>query len=114
MTIEGLVVKGAGRGAGIGFPTANLKCEGPLPENGVWAVEVEGLGSAVCNVGTRPTVDGKTGVHVEVHIPGFSGDLYGKTLKVSFLKKLRGELKFPGIAELKAQIKRDVEALRGL
>jgi riboflavin kinase/FMN adenylyltransferase len=114
MKIKGLVVRGAGRGAGIGFPTANLKVEEKLPENGVWAVSVEGYGSAVCNVGTRPTVDGKTGVHVEVHIPGFSGDLYGKSLEVTFIKKLRGERKFPGIAELKAQIKRDVEALRGV
>lgn len=114
MTVTGLVVRGDGRGAGLGFPTANLKVDGPLPEPGVWAVEVQGLGRGVCNVGTRPTVDGKTGMHVEVHIPGFSGDLYGKTLTVTFLKKLRPEMRFPGLSELKAQIKRDLESLRGL
>jgi FAD synthase len=111
MTLSGVVVRGDGIGAKLGFPTANLSYEGPPPERGVWEVEVEGLGRAVCNVGVRPTVTGAGKVVVEVHIPGWSGDLYGKTLKVAFSRKLRDEKKFASVDELKAQIARDVGAL---
>ena len=65
---------------------------------------------AVCNVGVRPTVGGKRLV-VEVHIPGFRGDLYGRTLSVAFLSRIRGEKKFPSLAALKARIRLDVAAL---
>lgn len=113
MTLEGVVVRGAGLGAKLGFPTANVAYEGAPPERGVWAVEVQGYGKGVCNIGVRPTVSSSGQVSIEVHLPGFSGDLYGKTLKVSFLRKLRDEKKFASVEELKAQIAADVEeALR--
>lgn len=114
-TVSGLVVRGAGLGKKLGFPTANLRLEpGQAPQRGVYRVELQLDGethAAVCNVGLRPTVDGETGLHVEVHIPGFFGDLYGQTLKVTFLSKLREERKFPDIEALKAQIRSDIESL---
>lgn len=110
-----MVVRGAGLGRQLGFPTANVElAAADLPERGVYKVSVERDGkalSAVCNVGVRPTVDGTTGVHVEVHIPGFSGDLYGQTLRLTFLSKLREERKFPDLAALKAQIQDDIDKL---
>jgi riboflavin kinase/FMN adenylyltransferase len=63
-----------------------------------------------CNVGVRPTLGGLRLV-VEVHIPGFKGDLYGRTLTLAFLSSIRAEKKFPSLAALKAQIRRDVASL---
>jgi riboflavin kinase/FMN adenylyltransferase len=111
--LEGVVVRGEGLGRKLGVPTANIAFEGEPPARGVWAVDVEGHGKAVCNVGVRPTVSGAGKLTVEVHLPGFSGDLYGKTLKLAFTRKIRDEKKFSGLEELKAQIAADIaEALR--
>lgn len=109
---KGLVVKGQELGRKLGYPTANLSVEEAerLPR-GVFKVAVDGrLG--VCNIGVRPTVGG-TKLVVEVHIPGFSGDLYGKTLEVELLGKLRDEKKFESLDALKAQIAADVAAALG-
>jgi riboflavin kinase / FMN adenylyltransferase len=103
-------VRGQGLGAKLGFPTANLAFEGAAPERGVWAVTVEGR-PAVCNVGVRPTVSGEGKTVVEVHIPGFSGELYGKRLAVTFGRKIRDERKFGSLDELKAQIARDIATI---
>lgn len=110
VVLEGVVVRGDGLGRKLGFPTANLDWQGDPPAPGVYEVLVEGLGRAVCNVGKRPTVGGKD-LRVEVHIPGYSGDLYGKKLKVEFVRLIRGEKKFASLEELTAQIKRDLEGL---
>ncbi|OGS36915.1 MAG: hypothetical protein A2506_02650 [Elusimicrobia bacterium RIFOXYD12_FULL_66_9] len=111
---HGRVVRGERLGRKLGFPTANLKAASGRPPRGVWRVRVRGttLGErlAVCNVGVRPTLGGRRLV-VEVHIPGFRGDLYGRTLNVSFLSRIRGERKFPSLAALKARIRLDVAAL---
>ena len=112
MTLSGVVVRGDGLGAKLGFPTANVAYDGPPPERGVWEVSVEGLGKAVCNVGVRPTVTDAGKIVVEVHVPGWSGDLYGKTLSVTFIRKLRDEKKFPSLELLKAQLARDIAALQ--
>jgi len=107
---RGVVVKGERLGRKLGFPTANVEVEGGadrLPR-GVHKVMVEGR-VGVCNVGVRPTVGGARLV-VEVHIPGFTGDLYGKTLEVEILGKIRDEKKFASLDELKAQIAVDVAA----
>lgn len=112
--VRGRVVRGERLGRKLGFPTANLKIASGRPPRGVWRVRVRGttLGErpAVCNVGVRPTLGGKRLV-VEVHIPGFRGDLYGRTLSVTFLSRIRGEWKFPSLAALKARIRLDVAAL---
>ncbi len=117
--ISGVVVHGDGRGRSLGYPTANVKVEkGSPPENGVYEVEAEAPGlprsRAACNVGVRPTVSGTEGVHVEVHIPGFSGDLYGRLMSVRFLRRIRDERKFGSLDELKAQIALDVASVGAL
>jgi riboflavin kinase/FMN adenylyltransferase len=114
-TLTGRVVHGDGMGRRLGFPTANLKvAAGAPPPRGVWRVRVAGttLGEreAVCNVGVRPTLGG-TRLVVEVHVPGFRGRLYGRTLRVAFVSRIRGEKRFPSLAALKAQIRRDVASL---
>lgn len=113
--IEGKVVKGDGRGRSLGFPTANLET-GPLilPKGGVYAgrSEVDGRRyPAAVNVGTRPTVDG-TRVVVEAHLLGFGGDLYGRTLSVDLLRRIRDERRFASVEALREQIGRDLEAAR--
>jgi riboflavin kinase/FMN adenylyltransferase len=114
-TLRGRVVRGDGLGRKLGFPTANVKPPaGARPPRGVWRVSVSGttLGErlAVCNVGVRPTVGGRRLV-VEVHVPGFKGNLYGRTVTLAFKSLIRAEMKFPSLDALKAQIRRDVLSL---
>lgn len=111
-TLEGEVVKGRQIGRTIGFPTANIKVNSGelLPPNGVYAASVGGR-KAFVNIGHRPTLDNGGDISVEVHIPGFDGDLYGKVLKVEFLRRIRPEIKFNSLDELKAQIQRDINSL---
>ncbi len=114
-TLRGRVVRGDQVGRRLGFPTANIKPAGAArPPKGVWRVMVSGttLGErlAVCNVGVRPTLGG-TRLVVEVHIPGWSGNLYGRTLAVRFLSSIRAEKKFDSLDALKRQIRKDVASL---
>ena len=107
--LYGTVIEGRKLGRELGFPTANLRVgERQTPRDGVWAVKVDGVGRGVANLGTRPTVDGGERL-LEVHVLGFSGDLYGKELRVSFRKFLRPERKFGSVDELREQIGRDAE-----
>ena len=110
--LSGTVIEGRKLGRGLGFPTANLRLgERQTPRDGVWSVKVEGLGKGVANLGTRPTVDGGERL-LEVHLFDFSGDLYGKELRVRFGKFLRQERKFGSVEELREQILRDAEEAR--
>lgn len=119
--LDGGVVPGHGRGRGIGFPTANVDTQNELrPAPGVYAVRVRLLEQGAeqgawlpgaANIGVKPTFGG-TEVTIEVHLLDFSGDLYGKALRVQFLDRLRPEQRFASVAELSGQIKRDVEAAR--
>ena len=107
--ISGTVVEGRKLGRQLGFPTANLPIgERQTPRDGVWAVKLDGGLEGVANLGTRPTVDGTERL-LEVHILGFSGDLYGKDLRVRFYKFLRPEKKFSSVDELREQIVQDAE-----
>lgn len=110
--VEGPVVRGAQRGQGIGFPTANIRPHNRvIPHPGVYvtATLVEGTWRrSVTNIGTRPTFDDGTDQSVETHVMGWSGDLYGGVVRVRFLHRLRAERKFASVAELKKQIERDV------
>lgn len=114
--VEGEVISGQKRGRTIGFPTANIQvwAEQILPGNGVYAgwvtIDAEKF-MAVTNVGVRPTFDGQS-VTVEAHILDFDRDIYGKTIELTFEKRLRPEQKFNGIAELIVQIQRDVQTGR--
>ena len=115
--LSGTVISGAGLGAKIGFPTANLDVAGmQLPPNGVYAVKVrqgESILGGVCNIGLRPTVDDSAVTPVvEVHLFDFSADLVGEELSLEFVKFLRPERKFKGLEELKEQIARDCDTAR--
>ena len=115
-SLLGVVVAGNHLGRTIGFPTANMKMYEPLkllPGNGVYFVEVESLGrkfNGMCNIGTRPTVNAGTDTTVETHIFDFDEDIYGLDLKVTFLRKIRDERRFPSLEALKAQLILDRQA----
>ncbi len=117
--LDGTVVPGAGRGRGIGFPTANVDTQNELrPAPGVYAIRVCIKGEpkgpwlpGAANIGVKPTFGGSV-VTIEAHLLDFQGDLYGKELRVQFLERLRPEQRFGSVAELVGQIKRDVEAAR--
>jgi riboflavin kinase/FMN adenylyltransferase len=116
--IPGVVIKGVGRGRKLGIPTANLTVwdERAYPGPGVYACKVhfdDKVLDAVTNIGVRPTFDDDTEMPViETHILEFDRDLYGETIKISFLARLRDERKFSGPQELTAQIERDIERAR--
>jgi riboflavin kinase/FMN adenylyltransferase len=115
--LHGRVDIGQKRGRVLGFPTANL---GPLatlaPGDGVYAVRAHHAGASwpgAANVGPNPTF-GEQQRKVEVHLIGFTGDLYGRDLTVDFLARLRDTRPFAGVDELRAQLHRDVEQARAL
>lgn len=112
--ILGTVVEGDRLGRTLGFPTANLSAHNEqFPPNGVYVVTVKRHGQTlrgVVNIGVRPTVAHASGERIlEVHLLNFSGELYGEDLELTFGKFLRPEQKFASLAELKAQIRSDVE-----
>ena len=110
--VEGRVVRGAERGAKLGFPTANLHPQNRvIPRNGVYvtATLIDGQWRrSVTNIGTRPTFGSANESSVETFVMNWSGDLYDDVVRVRFLHRLREEKKFSSIDELKAQIERDV------
>ena len=116
--VEGVVAHGDGRGTGIGFPTANVAGIAQLlPPPGVYACRATVAGTAhqaVANYGTKPTFgpDGKP--VLEVHLLGFSGDLYGAPIAVDAFRFLRDERKFDSLDALKAQIAADAARAREL
>ncbi|HUI46556.1 MAG TPA: bifunctional riboflavin kinase/FAD synthetase [Nitrospirota bacterium] len=111
-SIEGEVVHGTHRGQKLGFPTANLSTANELlPAYGVYAVLASFNGHSVkgvASIGVRPTFDSGP-VSVEVYLLDFKGDLYGKQMDVSFIKRLRGEEKFTDAEGLVRQIRKDVK-----
>ena len=113
--LEGSVVEGDGRGRTLGFPTANLVPSDDLvcPGHGVYAAFANGQPAAV-NVGVRPTFETGRGLLVEAYLIDFEGDLYGQTLRVAFIGRLRGERRFPSVEDLIAQMHRDVGEAREL
>ena len=121
--IRGTVIHGDKRGRTLGFPTANLLTDAELlPSAGVYAVQASINGGeplpAVANLGARPTVDGE-GFTTEVHLltpPGTIGadELYGLEMAVHFRKRIRGEVRFPNLEALAAQIHDDIRSARAL
>jgi riboflavin kinase/FMN adenylyltransferase len=111
--VEGTVVSGDQRGRELGFPTANLVPDDRLaiPGHGVYAAFANGSPAAV-NVGVRPTFETGRGVLIETYLIDHEEDLYGKSLRVAFVERLRGEKRFAGVEELIAQMHRDVEDAR--
>jgi len=116
-SLSGEVVHGNGIGRTIGFPTANIAPENNekiTPKNGVYLVKAYGEGiesDGILNIGTNPTVGNKTR-SIELHLPSFTGDLYGKRLTIGFQRYLREEKRFDGLQELQLQIAQDVASIR--
>ena len=110
---EGEVTHGDERGRSLGIPTANLVPDERyvVPGHGVYAATARGHAAAV-NVGVRPTFESGRGLLVEAHLIGFDEDIYGETLRIEFLDRLRGEQRFARVDELVAQMKLDVEEAR--
>ena len=113
--VGGRVVRGAGRGRTLGFPTANVETDRPLLiPTGVYACRGRvdgGIYPTVVNIGVRPTFAEQT-LAVEAHLLDFSADLYDRELRLEFIRRLRGEQKFPSPEALKKQIALDVAQAR--
>ena len=114
-SLHGVVVAGNRLGRTIGFPTANMQMYEPLklvPGNGVYFVKVETLGRnfyGMCNVGCRPTVSSGNHRTIETHIFDFDEDIYGLDIKVTFMEKIRDEVKFESLDALRGQLEKDKE-----
>lgn len=114
-TLSGNVVKGRQLGRTIGFPTANIQIDDTyklVPANGVYAVIVERGNQGIpgmLNIGVRPTVDQTYTQTIEVHLFDFDEDIYGETLRIHFIDRLRNEQKFADINALRHQLKLDKE-----
>jgi riboflavin kinase/FMN adenylyltransferase len=107
-TITGKVVEGDKRGRQMGFPTANIHMKHLRPAlTGVYAVKL-GNRNGVANLGVRPTISGTPKLLLEVHLLNFNEDIYGQHVQVTFLEKIRDEMKFENIDALIEQIKKDV------
>ncbi len=114
-TLDGRVVHGAGRGRQLGFPTANLETDKELlPATGVYAVKVKWQGrlyDAVVNIGRRPTFANQEAT-LEIHLLDFQQDLYGQTLRIYFVERLRPEQRFASVEALKSAVHNDIEQAR--
>ena len=112
-SVCGRVAHGDKRGRTIGYPTANIRMfRKNTPVNGVFAVTMTGIDGlefeGVANVGTRPTVDGGSKVILETHLFDFDKEIYGRYVEVHFKQKIRDEVCFQSLEQLKAQIVKDV------
>jgi riboflavin kinase/FMN adenylyltransferase len=114
-TLSGTIAHGAGRGRTLGFPTANVvPTRAVLVAAGVYACTAEVSGRkehAVVNVGVRPTF-GETALAVEAYLLDFSGDIYGQTMTLTFVSRIREERRFPSVHALKSQIESDADEAR--
>jgi riboflavin kinase/FMN adenylyltransferase len=115
-TLVGVVERGAGRGQGLGYPTANVRpTRPPLVPSGVYAAQLllgrGAIHAAVVNIGVRPTF-GESRLVVEAHVLDFSGDLYGRPVRLALLRRLREERRFPDVDALRRQIAADVAETR--
>jgi len=108
--MDGVIVEGKRRGRELGFPTANLETQNELvPPNGVYAtiMTIDGVvHGGVTNIGMRPTF-GETVPTIETHVLDYSGNLYGQTVRLAFVQRLRDERRFEDVDALRAQIDAD-------
>jgi riboflavin kinase/FMN adenylyltransferase len=116
--LDGTVMRGAGRGRTLGFPTANLStCNELVPPSGVYATAstIDGvLHPSITNIGMRPTFGDVDRVTIETHIFDLTRDLYDSTIRLSFVQRLRDERAFPDADALHAQIEADCRTARRL
>jgi riboflavin kinase/FMN adenylyltransferase len=110
--LDGTVVQGRQRGREIGFPTANLATDNELvPPHGVYAttLTIDGIVHAsITNIGLRPTFGETLQTTIETHVLNYSGDLYGRAVRLGFVQRIRDERKFEDVDALRAQIEADV------
>ena len=112
-SLHGVVVAGNRLGRTIGFPTANMQLYEPLkliPGNGVYFVRVQTLDRelyGMCNIGCRPTVGAGNARTIETNIFDFDEDIYGLDLKITFIARIREEVRFDSLEELKKQLEND-------
>ena len=112
-SLQGVVVAGNRIGRTIGFPTANMQLYEPLklvPGNGVYLVRVNTLGRSLygmCNIGFRPTVGNDRTRTIETHILDFEEDIYGLDMEITFVKKIRDEVRFASLDHLRLQLETD-------
>ena len=115
--IRGRVVRGAGRGNQLGYPTANLEgVDCLLPPNGIYAgrgLVEDRLWPAAISLGPNPTFD-EGAAKVEVHLLDYAGELYGHEIEVDFLARLRDIVRFDSVDRLLAQMRRDLDAARSV
>lgn len=113
-SIAGVVIHGNQNGRKIGFPTANMSLNADnkfIPQLGVYLTEVHiqaGKYYGLTNMGYRPTLNKDEGIHIETHILGFEGDIYGQGIDIRFIEKIRSEKRFDSFEELKNQIAADL------
>lgn len=116
--IDGTVVRGAGRGRELGFPTANLATENELvPPAGVYATTatIDGVvHPAITNIGHRPTFGDSDTIVIETHLFDLARDLYDQSLRLGFVQRMRDERAFPDVDALRAQIEADTRSARRL
>ncbi|MBZ0234101.1 MAG: riboflavin kinase, partial [Deltaproteobacteria bacterium] len=119
--MDGVVVRGAGRGKGLGVATANIATDGPLlAAPGIYAVVLERPGAdphpmpAVASLGTNPTFTDAGTLVLEVHVLDFDADLYDARVRVGFIERLRDEARFDSVDALLAQIRADIAAARAI
>ncbi|NQV72523.1 bifunctional riboflavin kinase/FAD synthetase [bacterium] len=121
-SVTGTVVRGAGRGKGIGIPTANIEVHPSnklIPKNGVYAVraEIDSNGEmlgGMMNIGSRPTFERSGPVRLEVNLFDFGGDLYDREVRVEFVERVRDERKFGSASDLIEQLNADRVRCNGL
>ena len=117
-SLQGVVVAGNRLGRTIGFPTANMQLYEPLklvPGNGVYFVKVRALDReyfGMCNVGCRPTVGMGNARTIETNIFDFDEDIYGLDLEVTFVSRIRAEVRFDSLEDLRVQLEKDRDACR--
>jgi len=112
--IEGKVIKGKSRGKALGFPTANIETKNEIIPAGIF-ISTVGIGletyPSLTNVGNCPTFSQRE-INIESYIINFNKDLYGKTIRIRFIKKIRKEIKFKTQDDLAAQIKKDLQVAK--
>ena len=118
-SVSGRVAHGNKRGRTLGFPTANVHMfRKNVPVKGVFLVTMTGIGNqeiqGIANVGTRPTVDGGSKVILETHLFDFNQNIYGRYVEVHFKQKIRDEVRFNSVDELKAQIEKDIVVAKAM
>ena len=117
-SFEGEVIHGMEIGRTLGYPTANLQTSASVPLRGVFLVQIfipacQKSHYGIMNIGVRPSLN-KNQISTEVHILDFHNNLYGQTIRITPLQKLRNEQKFNSLNELKQQIASDEEQARNI